>query len=289
MAAVLPLLLAPVVDDAPASFARQGRQLRHDAAARGGGGEVRGCSADGFADDLGLLCLCQSCPSSACASCTTRLTRLQVPGGVCHRALARARRPPLAHCGADVGLAFLSKAAVTCCSVPRVVPLSRHRSAPLRRPSLYAAARGLVAVPSSALAEYQILGYRFHDINAGEVGWNQWRDVFVGRFRPSRQLGLRGTSLFIPSVRCCSSSAREPASRRRLLLHGGGRTQPSGRPGEVGVAIRPRRPRHRAWRAGGGLDVVAVVSRSDFLRGAQRWRPPARRVRRRRLFSPTRL
>ena len=49
--------------------------------------------------------------------------------------------------GALVGLAFLSKGSGHLLLVPLVaVPLYRHRVALLRRPSLYAAAAGFVAV-----------------------------------------------------------------------------------------------------------------------------------------------
>ena len=259
-----PLLLAPVVDDAPASFARAkvvnfATMLLLLAVVVA---TVRRLFSPMVSlTTLVLLCLMPVVPEFGVrlmhdplyATCTFAavfaIARWQERGAF-HWLMA----------GALVGLAFLSKGSGHLLLVPLVaVPLYRHRVALLRRPSLYAAAAGFVAVSFFLLwRNLKLWGDPFHNINAGEV-WARFSGGTSSSvaFRPSTSSwDSGGTSRIIPSVRCCSSSAREPArsSASSSTRRGVGPSHPAVRV-VTGVAITALGVLglRRHWRAGGRL------------------------------------
>ncbi|HEY5090624.1 MAG TPA: glycosyltransferase family 39 protein, partial [Polyangia bacterium] len=96
--------------------------------------------------------------------------------------------------GALVGLAFLTKGSGHLLWAPLVATSAyRHRAALLRRPALYAAAAGFLAVGFFLLwRNWKLWHEPFHNVNAGEVWIDRWRDVFVMRLEPEHaKLGLR--------------------------------------------------------------------------------------------------
>jgi 4-amino-4-deoxy-L-arabinose transferase-like glycosyltransferase len=95
--------------------------------------------------------------------------------------------------GALVGVAFLTKGSGHLLLVPLVAAsFYRHRAALLRRPILYAAAVGFLAVSFFLLWRNLRLWHDpFHNVNAGEVWMDRWRDTFVMRRLPEHaRLGL---------------------------------------------------------------------------------------------------
>ena len=89
-------------------------------------------------------------------------------------------------CGALVGLAFLTKGSGHLLWVPLLVAsIYHHRTALLRRPIVYAAACGFVAVAFFLLWRNHLLwGSVFYNTNARQVWIDQWRDLWALQLTP---------------------------------------------------------------------------------------------------------
>lgn len=96
--------------------------------------------------------------------------------------------------GGLVGLAFLTKGSGHLLWAPLLATsVYRHRAALPRRAAVYAAAVGFLAVSAFLVwRNWKLWREPFHNLNAGEVWIDHWRDVFVLRLSPEHaELGLR--------------------------------------------------------------------------------------------------
>jgi hypothetical protein len=88
--------------------------------------------------------------------------------------------------GAFIGLAFLTKGSGHLLWGPLVVAsLYRHRAALWRRPIIYAAACGFVAVAFFLLVRnHKLWGSAFYNTNGRQVWIDQWRDIWALQLSP---------------------------------------------------------------------------------------------------------
>ena len=215
------LLLSPLLDDSPAAFARAklldlvvGALLsgigvavirRQDVASGrlgGGGGALSHAGHAGvrLAHHAGRA-----------------LGGPDARRGARRRGLPGARRRRLVRLEGLVGLAFLTKGSGHLLWAPLLATsVYRHRAALPRRATVYAAAVGFLAVSLFLVwRNWKLWREPFHNLNAGEVWIDHWRDVFVLRLSPEHaQLGLRWYLAQHSLLHYCSSSAGAPAKSR---------------------------------------------------------------------------
>jgi hypothetical protein len=264
------LMLSPILDDGPASYARA--KLFSLAIGLGLVALVfamtrRQLSAPIAAATAVLLCL-----MPILADYGARLMHdvlfVALTFAAVHAIAGCQDRGPLAWAGAGalIGLAFLTKGSGHLLLAPLVVTgLYRHRAALPRRLGFYAAGAAFAAVGSFLLWRNWIVWRApFHNVNAGEVWLDRWRDVFVMRLRPEHaQLGpgwyLRHHSP-IDLVLKVGKGAGEIVG---LFIYTAGVAlwNPVARVvtglGVVGLAALGVR---RRWRAGRRVEIVAVLS-----------------------------
>lgn len=168
--------------------------------------------------------------------------------------------------GALVGLAFLTKGSGHLLLVPLVATsLYRHGRALLRRSGPYAALAGFTAVSAFLLWRNWIVWREpFHNINAGEVWIDHWKDVWAMRLRPEHaELGLGWYLRHHSFVQLVLKLARGAGQVVGLIVYtsGIGLWNPVARVVTgIGVLVVAVLGVRRRWRAGRRAEVVAVLS-----------------------------
>jgi 4-amino-4-deoxy-L-arabinose transferase-like glycosyltransferase len=172
--------------------------------------------------------------------------------------------------GALVGLAFLTKGSGHFLWVPLLaVSFYRHRAALWRRPIVYAAVCGFVAVAFFLLwRNYALWGSPFYNTNGRQVWVDQWRDVWALQLSPEWSKVGFGWYLSRHSIwRLMYELAREAAILVGYFTYtaGIGPDLPVAR-GVTGAAVMilAALGLRRRWRAGNRVEVAAVLITVGF-------------------------
>ncbi len=168
--------------------------------------------------------------------------------------------------GGLVGLAFLTKGSGHLLLVPLlVVSLYRHRTALWRRPIVYAAACGFVAVAFFLLwRNHEVWGSAFYNSNGRQVWIDRWRDVWALQLSPEwKKIGL-GWYLSRHSIwRLLYELARSAAVLVGYFVYTAG-VGPASHVARVvtgaAVILLAAQGVRRRWRAGARVEVVAVLA-----------------------------
>jgi hypothetical protein len=264
------LLLSPIVDETPAAFAR----------------------AKLFSLGLGIVLIAlvfalarrrMSAPVAAATAVMLSLMPVMADYGArlmhdllfvaltfaaVHAIAACQNRGVLTWCGAGalVGLAFLTKGSGHLLLVPLVVTsLYYHRRALAGRPGLYASLAAFVVASFFLLWRNWIVWREpFHNINAGEVWLDHWRDVFVMRLSPEHAtLGLGWYLRHHSPIDLVLKLGKGAGLIFGLFFYtaGIGLWNPVARVVTgVGTLVLAAYGVRRRWRAGQHVEIVAVLS-----------------------------
>ncbi|HXU03757.1 MAG TPA: glycosyltransferase family 39 protein [Polyangia bacterium] len=173
--------------------------------------------------------------------------------------------------GALVGLAFLTKGSGHWLWVPLLAAsLYRHRATIWRRPIVYAAACGFVAVAFFLMwRNTKLWGSPFYNTNARQLWIDQWRDVWALQLSPEWSKVGFGWYLSRHSIwRLIYELLRESGKLIGYFVYAAGVGPAAGAARVVtgaAVMILAVLGIRRRWRAGGhGVEIIAVLSTVGF-------------------------
>lgn len=176
--------------------------------------------------------------------------------------------------GATVGLAFLTKGSGHILFVPLVaVSLYRHRLGLLRKPILYAASVGFVAVSFFLLwRNLRLAGSPFYNVNGRGIWLDRWQDVWALQLDPEwSKVGLGWYLQRHSVVDLASKVLRGFGLTVGIFIYaaGVGFASPVARTlsGIVVCALAALGMRRR-WRAGHKLEILSVLSTLVIFGGA---------------------